>query len=322
MPSRIALIATITLIPAGALAQDTPVEPGGDLGQQSDPFSTPPPPMEESDDVIVGGDVYGGPVNRPVGHVGLDLTFMYKEYTVITPFGVAEADLMSLSPVFRGLFVLGPSAALGVDWGFLSFLNLSAGGDGEQGVFPGNPFVGGYYLYPIVDDLLLQAGGGIALPLSAASDDAEGSAAGAIAAGTHGLFDLWLWLEDVLSLVAEADLSGTLSQGVYLGAELALAIFIPVKDTDARDVEVGSQFALEVGFDTGVVIPGIRFQGAWIMTADGDNFQSSLAPFIRVDLGGGYFHAHLLMNLDDPLGFAFDDEGLYGLMVGGGANLR
>ena len=104
MPSRIALIATITLIPAGALAQDTPVEPGGDLGQQSDPFSTPPPPMEESDDVIVGGDVYGGPVNRPVGHVGLDLTFMYKEYTVITPFGVAEADLMSLSPVFRGLF--------------------------------------------------------------------------------------------------------------------------------------------------------------------------------------------------------------------------
>ena len=300
LPSIVAILA-LTL-PGQARAQD----------EQGDPFVSPPPDLG-------GGEVTGAAAQRR-SRIGLDLTFMFKEVdTGLT----GTLKLTSLSPIFRGFFTVAPHGAIGVDWGFISWTHASGGGDSEDGVFPGNPFVGGYYLQHLVDDLHLDVGGGLGLPLSAASDDDLGSAAGVFALATQGLYDAWLYLENTMSVVLEADLHGSLAQGVYLGAELALPIFIVVKDLDddADRAELGIQFALEVGFDSGVVIPGLRFQGVWIPTSGGDNFQAALAPFVRIELPGGYFHAMLLMNLDDPLGFAFDEEGFYGVTVGGGVNL-
>ena len=52
-------------------------------------------------------------------------------------------------------------------------------------------------------------------------------------------------------------------------------------------------------------------------TGDGDTFQSALSLLADLALGeGAGIYARLWMNLDDPNGFAFDDDGVWG-MTGG-----
>jgi hypothetical protein len=46
----------------------------------------------------------------------------------------------------------------------------------------------------------------------------------------------------------------------------------------------------------------------------------ALVPFVRLNLEGGFVEARLYMNLDDPLGFAFDDYGYWSLSVSGGVD--
>jgi hypothetical protein len=44
----------------------------------------------------------------------------------------------------------------------------------------------------------------------------------------------------------------------------------------------------------------------------------ALEPYLRYDFGGGFVNARLTVNLDEPLGFAFDEGKVWGLFAGGG----
>ncbi len=54
---------------------------------------------------------------------------------------------------------------------------------------------------------------------------------------------------------------------------------------------------------------------------DGDNAQLAIEPYARFNFGVPFVRVGFLMNLDEPRGFAFSENGIWGLRVEGGASL-
>jgi hypothetical protein len=93
---------------------------------------------------------------------------------------------------------------------------------------------------------------------------------------------------------------------------------IDTADAD-RDAEVPIQIAVEGGARLGrMFVLGGRFQTVFWAT-DQDLTQLALVPFVRLEGESGFGYLRMTINLDEPYGFAFDDDGIWGLHAGGGA---
>ena len=105
---------------------------------------------------------------------------------------------------------------------------------------------------------------------------------------------------------------------VVLGADAAVGLHIPTGD---GDMEVSLQIDPGVGFwASNTVLVGGRVPVAWIPTSEGDNAQIAIEPYTRIDFGSAYFNARFTVNIDEPLGFAFDEGKIWALHLGfGGA---
>jgi hypothetical protein len=156
--------------------------------------------------------------------------------------------------------------------------------------------------------------GGIGLP-TASPNDGSDFASLATAVGIHGLQDVYLWLPDTLSLVGRVRVEA--GHTVLFAVDGAAYFLIPTED-DGRDTDFGLQPAMELGFRlSGTTTFGARLAAVWVTTGDDDDdVQASLTPFLRHDFGSAFFTAQLLMNLDEPLGFAFDEGKYWGLFLG------
>jgi hypothetical protein len=182
-------------------------------------------------------------------------------------------------------------------------------GDDDDGFDVGNPYFG----INLFDDRLRWSLG-IALPV--ASDFGAPLAA---AWFTRGLQDPHLWLSDTLSFAGRVRAEA--GNEVVLAFDGAAIVAVPTDDDDGRDVELFLQPAGEL--IVRVARPtsfGARLSLQWAVTGDGDRAQLALAPFLRQDFGASFLTAQLLMNLDEPLGFAFDEGGFWGLFVGLGSS--
>jgi hypothetical protein len=83
-------------------------------------------------------------------------------------------------------------------------------------------------------------------------------------------------------------------------------------------VEVVLPASLGAMIHVSIISFGARF-GATALPTGGegeDKGQLSLTPVVTAHLGPVDIDAKLVMNLDDPFGFAFDDDGFYGFFVG------
>ena len=182
-------------------------------------------------------------------------------------------------------------------------------GDDDDGFDIGNPYIG----INLFDDRLRWSLG-IGLPV--ASND---FGAPLVAAWfTRGLQDPHLWLSETLSFVGRVRAEA--GNEVVLAFDGAAIVAVPTGDDDGRDVELFLQPAGEL--IVRVARPtsfGARLSLQWSVTGDGDRAQLALAPFLRQDFGTSFLTAQLLMNLDEPLGFAFDEGGVWGLFVGLGS---
>lgn len=181
-------------------------------------------------------------------------------------------------------------------------------GDDDDGFDIGNPYIG----INLFDDRLRWSFG-IGLPV--ASDFGVPLVA---AWFTRGLQDPHLWLSDTLSFVGRVRAEA--GNEVVLAFDGAAIVAVPTGDDDARDVELFLQPAGEL--IVRVARPtsfGARLSLQWAVTGDGDRAQLALAPFLRQDFGTSFLTAQLLMNLDEPLGFAFDEGGFWGLFIGIGS---
>jgi hypothetical protein len=179
-----------------------------------------------------------------------------------------------------------------------------------------NPYLAAHYVQAS-GPMRIRAGFGITLPL------AEGNPYAAVYNWfLRGLRDVWLFLPDhlgvVLSTRAETDLA---DGGAVLAGDAEIGTLVPSGE-DADETEMVLQLGGEAAARLGPhVLVGGRLTASWLMTeSDGDSdfFQTAIVPFVRGQIDPGFLEARLLVNLDRPLGFAFEnangdlDGGLYG----------
>lgn len=195
--------------------------------------------------------------------------------------------------------------------------------DEESAARPGNLLLGGRFVqelgtYPWLFEV--KAGLEVALPTALLDEDddfvdnALRLAAWGGASSMRGSRDAWLWTPDRLSLVVPVAFVSRHS-ALHLEASLDVGTLISI---EGEDPEVAVQFLIEGGWRIAeTFLLAAAFSGSAVPTADGDTFQSALSLLADLALGeGAGIYARLWMNLDDPNGFAFDDDGIWG-MTGG-----
>lgn len=207
--------------------------------------------------------------------------------------------------------------ALSADWGLaINVASSEFSDESETETVIANPFVGFHYLF----SRRASVGVGVAAPAASISND--GGAAQQAFAYVHamlmnGAADLWLWAPDTVSVVVPFSFEDRNDSLLY-GAESHLALLIPTED--GRDTEVSLHFGGKIGYAGRKARVGVKLQGVFVsdeVFGDDDQLQLSMAPFFQYRLGRGYLSWRLVMNLDEPAGFAFDDGKVWGMYFGG-----
>jgi hypothetical protein len=262
---------------------------------------------------------------RPRGQVSVETTFFHRELD--TFLGEDDVRFTVFSPLLDFWLRVRPHLSVDAAWGFGFGVVNPDGFYRDRGFHFGNPYVGLSYL-AYTNGLVFRAGGGVALPLSSVTDDRDAGALG-VAAGTlwtRGLWDLWLWDRAALSLVVTARIEGVHTSRLWLAAEASHAFLFYPEDNerslDDDELEAMFQIGGEIGYDANGIIPGLGLQAVWLYTAQGDEAQAAMTLFLQFQWTRAFLRLALFMNLDDPLGFAFDDDGIYSIVVRLGTNLR
>jgi hypothetical protein len=235
-------------------------------------------------------------------------------------------DLAVLSPQLRFAGRVTDALELQGGWGFTTG-SADVPGDGRAFV-PGNPYIGAYFVHqnigvPELRDtrLSIRAGGGMALP-AAGTDTPEERALVRGATGVRGMWNRWKWLPDRTTVRGRVRLDGEVNRAFVWAVEGGMHVMFDTGD-EARDTLFDMQLGSELGGRVRNWVFGGRIQMVWAAEGNpryrGDFVQFALSPFVRFDNYDAFFQASLLMNLDDPLGFGFEEEGLYGLRVAAGA---
>jgi len=253
-------------------------------------------------------------IQAEVGRVWGELGFYTNSFE---PSGDQSAVSFGFGARYRPIEQLELDLTLGFAWAQQS-LTVPPGITSENTELNlANPTVGVSFV-SFRQRMRFRVGGALALPVGNDSD----YLAMFFASAMEGFWDLWLWAPERLGLVAPFRIEGDVSLAVTLFFEAALAAMIDVGDGDRDtlfDVQLagGAEFHLSESF-----VLGLRLQGVYLVNdgigTDDSTFQAALEPYLRVEFGGGFVFARVMMNLDRPLGFAFDEGRFWGLFVGGG----
>ncbi|HEX6278300.1 MAG TPA: hypothetical protein VFZ53_34880 [Polyangiaceae bacterium] len=187
--------------------------------------------------------------------------------------------------------------------------------DGESGFGVGNLHLGINYLRA-QGPLRMKIGGAVQYGLWTIdpSDDMLGALVfGALARGGQ---DIFLWAPETLSVVTPSRIEYG-GQVVFSG-DGALGLHVP---TDGGDVEASIQLAPGFGYYASpTVLVGARLPFAWYPTESGsDATFLAFEPYGRFDVSeSAFLNARFTLNIDEPLGFSFDEGRIWALHFGGG----
>jgi hypothetical protein len=209
-------------------------------------------------------------------------------------------DVYRLSPEIGFAFRTGPSSTFD-----LIFPAAFGDGSGENG--PANPVLA-YSRWIDAGPGVLQLGGLATIPLTAAFDNLSSRLAGADA--LRGWWDAWRWF-DGLSLIAQARYQWRGGR-FDVGGSFAMGAVVPIgdgADSAVFTAQLGVAPFLRLGERSGI---GLDLRGVWRPWLDGA-FQVSMVPRFRFAVGGADLDLWVNLNLDEPLGFAFDKHAVWGL---------
>ena len=224
------------------------------------------------------------------------------------------------SPMLRFEHRPRPMFYLGARIG-LSHLNVSTPSSTSGVTNPSNlELSGGYILelgtYPSLYEL--RIGGRFTVPTLHPDGTDERLNVGA-ASAVRLSRDLWMWAPRTASLTLPV--SFRTKSRIHFAAELEIAALISLEDPD-DDSEAVVQLLLEGGYRVlPQLLAGAGLSMVALPTFDGDQFQSAIGAFLRANFSGIHVGGEFWMNLDDPLGFAFDDDGFWGLTITLGVGL-
>lgn len=174
-----------------------------------------------------------------------------------------------------------------------------------------------------------RGGVGITLPITNLYDPSPGILTGfVVALALPGAWDPWLAYPFNMALAARGDFEYRHTY-FLVGAETAVGFLFPVEyqgstGNTAITPEIGVWAA---GRPVEQLALGARVQAVAIVATNAPRGASdaegytALVPFVRLELGSAFVETRLVMNLDEPLGFAFDDGRYWGAYLGAGGQL-
>jgi hypothetical protein len=283
-----AFLSTLTLA-SSAFAQDPPAAP--DAG---DSFAAP------NGELGAGLSISKQGTARVWGELGFYMGSLFG------------ADVTSLSWVLGGGYKITPSLELDLMLP-MAFLSASGGGESDSGLAVGNLHIGASFMQS-KDELRYKFGG--ALEWGPWNSDYEAVSQFALfyGAGTRGSQNAGLWAPETFTLVTPARIE--YGRQLSFTGDGALGFHVP---TDGGDFDFSVLLAPGVAYYVSeTVLLGARLPMVFVLTNDADMAQLGFEPNARFDLGSAFVNARFTLNLDEPLGFAFDEGGVWGLHVGAG----
>lgn len=134
------------------------------------------------------------------------------------------------------------------------------------------------------------------------------------------LEDEALWLSETVALNTPMRLEYNPIKHLLLSGDASFGFYFPT-DGDGNAVTIA--FAPGVAFVSKYIDAGGRFPTLITLAGprlvDDDRAQVAFEPYVRANLGRAFLNARWSIYLDDPLGFAFDQGGVWALHFGGGA---
>jgi len=241
----------------------------------------------------------------PPDQVGLDMRFGSASG--------ATTDIFHFQPTLFGSYRVAPKIRLSGTWGMAySSVSTTSSASNSNAAFS-NLVLGAHYLL-LDGGARVTAGGGVGVPIlsppSGLMDAATFAVNDMAALSVRGRLGDPLWLPDTITFFVPVRASVKFTNGLWLRADLDLDVYVPTNDGDTN---LGSLLAVDLAYRAGGFIPGARFTADWQFSQDGDNFQSAVEVYLRVNYTWGFARLGFLMNLDSPWGSSFDDGKLWGL---------
>jgi hypothetical protein len=230
--------------------------------------------------------------------------------------GFVEADITSLGLVLGGGYKLTPELELDVmlPMAFGTYSVTSDGmSEGDSGIGIANLHVGAHWMKS-KDELRYKLGG--ALEWGPWNSDYDfGPGIGLVySAAARGAQDAGLWAPETLTILAPARIE--YGHRLAFTGDAALAGHIP---TDGGDFDFSVLLAPGVAYGVSdSILIGARLPMVFMLTDSSDMAQLGFEPNARFDLGRAFINTRFTLNLDEPLGFSFDEGRVWGLHVGGG----
>ncbi|WP_394837259.1 hypothetical protein LVJ94_10165 [Pendulispora rubella] len=181
------------------------------------------------------------------------------------------------------------------------------GSKGYAGI--GNPTVGLHYA-ATTRALTWYLGARAAIPLATVHDSGWRTAMVLGNSSTAGL-DVHYWLPQYLPIGAYGGVEYLASNAFIVRGEVAPQLFIPIEDAISRGTDNKARFIYTArveaeGRADGGLGGGIALHLMHNPSADGDNAQSAFEGFGSYDNGKFFGRLGLLVALDEPFGFGFD----------------
>jgi hypothetical protein len=195
-------------------------------------------------------------------------------------------------------------------------IDAKATGETESRVAPGNPFISASYV-AAVDAHRFSLGLGGAAPV--ANDDPNDeydNTAFEYARAARAGREAWLYTPDRLAVVVSGSFETKIEHGPMVGVDAALALMPRVRG-HGTNFESTTQFGLTVAAVLGDNVQlGGRLDSVLLPSDMTERLQNALVPFLHVSTKEGVmFQTELTVNLDDPYGFAFSKNGVWGLSL-------
>lgn len=314
-------------------------------------FGAPRPALAQIDEQSLPGDATAGLERDPgrayPGTWWGDLGFYSGDATpdVDPPIEVPATNATVLTVRVGGSYVL-PSAPIAFEAlvGLAAFFLSPEDLDTESTLRLMNPLLAAYWA-PQLGRFDLRAGVGLGLPFASLRETGELGADGVLdlqaytyAAATNGLWDWWAWLPDRFTLLLPtATIDGCVTDNFCVGGAFGIHVLFSTASDETTDdgvtvsTDTGTEAVMQLRGDvayqsrstrTGLLLRVVTFLTAEEdPDADDDRSQISLEPYLRFDVGNGFFRAALTVNLDEPFGFSFSGDPLdiWGLQIGGGS---
>ena len=241
-----------------------------------------------------------------------------------------DAHAVLLSPVFELRFQLAEHWLLDAAWGF-SYVNLEVeGAEANNSFRSGNPWIAFYY-QGLKGQFSYRFGLGVTIPVASLPDEittpdqVTAVAAYALAAAVRGNTMYWLWDPHSVSIIFPMGFERRKPSGFLWGTDLAVGVMLACCGSKSdRNPNQRNDAVIQMGAMMGYqavkwLRVGSRFNFVILPKIPEQRTQVSVEPFLRFGSDNAFGSVGVVVNLDNPWGFAFDKNQVWGLRIGGGA---